>query len=93
MIRSFPSDERIIELAEQIKKEGESLQDIKEITPDTAEILKEKLTSLDDIEKELKKDIEAGEAKLKKEDNKATEKLFRRGFSEFWNGVSDGWNN
>lgn len=87
------SDEKILDMAEQIKKEGESLKDIKELTPEVGTILKEKITHLEDIENELRKDIERGEELLKKENKAGADKLFRRGFSEFWNGVSDGWNN
>ena len=86
------SDEKILEIAEQIQKEGESLKEITEITPDTQEVLIDKINHLQEIEDKLKEDIERGEEELK--ENKATaDKLFRRGFSEFWNGVSDGWNN
>lgn len=87
------SNERLLEIAEQINNDGKSLNDINEITTETEKALKEKVANLEELEKELKKDIEKNEAAIKWENNTNAQKLFRHGFSEFWNGVSDGWNN
>ena len=87
------SDEKLLEMAEQIKKEGESLKELNEITPETEQMLKEKVSDIEELEKELREDIKKNESALNEENKSAANKLFRRGFSDFWNGVSDGWNN
>lgn len=87
------SNERILEIAEQINNEGKSLNNINELTSETERALREKVANLEALEKELKDDIKKNESALKEENNTNAQKLFRRGFSEFWNGVSDGWNN
>ena len=87
------SSERIVEIAEKLKAEGESLKEINEITPETENVLKKKISELEKMEDELRQDIEKTESELGQEDKAAAERLFRRGFTEFWNGVSDGWNN
>ena len=43
------------------------------------------------IEKELTKSIEEEEKKLTKGQKDAARRLFKEGFSEFWNGISSGW--
>jgi hypothetical protein len=45
------------------------------------------------MEEELRKQIEAEEEKLSKQQRTAADKLFRRDFGGFWNGVSSGWEN
>ena len=86
------SNEKILEIAEALN-EAKKVQGINELTPNTATVLKSEISKLENLEEELRKDIELKESVLSEENKGAADKLFRRGFTEFWNGVSDGWNN
>ena len=58
-----------------------------------AEVASKKLNELAEIERSLQESIDEEAAKLSESQKKAANRLFGRGFGEFWNGVSSGWEN
>lgn len=87
-------DSELGEIDEQLKKSAESLEQIGTLDEAAAVKLKQELNQLEDIEKKIREDIEITENEIKKNNKRdALRSIFGRGFTEFWNGVSDGWNN
>lgn len=58
-----------------------------------AEVASKKLNELEEIEKRLEDELDKEVEALSATQRKAADKLFGRGFGEFWNGVSTGWEN
>ena len=87
------SAEETLKLAEDIKEKGEKFANINDLTPKTAELVKKELERVNELEAKLKADIAIAEKEFKKENKASADRLFRRGFGDFWNGVSSGWDN
>lgn len=102
---SDPIESVTAEVSKEIEKTTEELKEftenldkkVKEVEnaePEkVAEVASEKIGELAGIEDNLKKEIEKEEAKLSTPQKNAAKKLFGRGFGDFWNGVSTGWEN
>lgn len=60
---------------------------------EVAEVASKKLNELAEIEKQLEKEVEVEAKLLSDTQKKAVGNLFGRGFGDFWNGVSSGWEN
>ena len=82
------------ELDDFNKELEKKIEEVQSAEPEKiAEVAKVKLSELEEMERELAKDIEKEEAGLSEGQKKAANRLFGRGFGDFWNGVSSGWEN
>lgn len=83
--------EEVQELVEEVSNVGKEIESITEVKGDTVDGLKAELKKVEDIEAKIAEEVKKTTAALSPEQKKTARRI--SGFSEFWSGVSDGWNN
>lgn len=74
------------------KDAGQKLQELVDKNPNDLEgALKDELSRVSDIEAKVREEVKKNEAKVKK--NRKINYIYQDSLGNFWNGVSDGWNN
>lgn len=77
------------EIAEQFANPEERLNNLGLTEENKETVVKEELEKVEEIEKKLSEDIKKTEAALPKEKKDFAQKIFRYGFGDFWNGVTE----
>ena len=83
--------EELNEFSEDLEKKVEEVQAAE--PEKVVEVAKQKLSEIEEIEKGLQAEIEKEENNLSEQQKKNVKRLFGRGFGDFWNGISSGWEN
>ena len=77
------------EIAEQFANPEERLNSLGLTEENKEAVVKEELEKVEEVEKKLSEDIKKTEAALPKEKKDFAQKIFRYGFGDFWNGVTE----
>lgn len=77
------------EVAEKFEEIKETVSKIDTTAPEAEKAVAEELEKVKELEKELTKDIEKTEKAMPKDKRSFADKIFRRGFEDFWNGVTE----
>lgn len=77
------------EITEQFANPEERLNNLGLTEENKETVVKEELEKVEEIEKKLSEDIKKTEAALPKEKKDFAQKIFRYGFGDFWNGVTE----
>lgn len=84
-----------IDEAQKLNEELENkVAEVEQAEPEkVVEVAKKKLNELEELEDRVQREIEAESEKLENLNKRGAKSPFSRGFNEFWNGVSSGWEN
>ena len=77
------------EVAEKFEEIKDAVSKIDTTAPEAEKVVAEELEKVKELEKELTKDIEKTEKAMPKDKRSFADKIFRRGFEDFWNGVTE----
>lgn len=77
---------------EDFSNPSSKLQELVDANPGNVEkALREEIDRVSEVEKKMAETIKKNESKLDKKQKSILDTLFRRGFGDYWNGVSSGW--